>query len=423
MEDKEQMSTEQIGYWQLLRENRNYARLYFARVVSLFGDWFNLLAVLALLRAIGHEGAGVFGGIFIAKSVANLVMLPFSGVIVDRLSRRKVMILSDLGRALVVGLMFLVFWFPSIWLVYGLLLLQSALSAFFEPARSALLPDIVLKRELTAANALGAATWSTMLAIGSATGGIFTEIFGWEWALVVDIGTYIFSAYLLLKIKEPQIKFKKTKIDFLYDMQEGLIYLKNRFEVWTMAVVKALWSIVGSVSVLLALLGEGKYMLEAGAMISVSVLFVARGLGTGLGPIISRSLSKSDPHKMERFITYGFLVGAIFYALIPFAQTIWVVIILLILAHIGGATIWVFSSIRLQQLVETEVRGRIFAWELVFFLLVNIVSIYVYSWLLDNYTIEPDQVFGILGVSLLLPVNFWLWRMRKMKALSDQASK
>ena len=217
------MSTEQIGYWQLLRENRNYARLYFARVVSLFGDWFNLLAVLALLRAIGHEGAGVFGGIFIAKSVANLVMLPFSGVIVDRLSRRKVMILSDLGRALVVGLMFLVFWFPSIWLVYGLLLLQSALSAFFEPARSALLPDIVLKRELTAANALGAATWSTMLAIGSATGGIFTEIFGWEWALVVDIGTYIFSAYLLLKIKEPQIKFKKTKINFLYDMQEGLI--------------------------------------------------------------------------------------------------------------------------------------------------------------------------------------------------------
>ena len=52
------------------------------------------------------------------------------------------MLLSDLGRATVVGLMFLVLIYPSVWMIYGLLLLQSALSAFFEPARSAILPDI-----------------------------------------------------------------------------------------------------------------------------------------------------------------------------------------------------------------------------------------------------------------------------------------
>ena len=195
------MSEKQIGYWQLLNQNRNFARLYFAHLISLFGDWFNLLAIMVLMRELGHDGARVLGGIFIAKSLSTLVMLPFSGVIVDRLSRKWAMLLSDLGRAAVVGLMFLVLIYPSVWMIYGLLLLQSALSAFFEPARSAILPDIVKPNELTAANALGAATWSAMLAIGSACGGLFTEFFGWKrrftrrcWNLsylCTDLGGYL----------------------------------------------------------------------------------------------------------------------------------------------------------------------------------------------------------------------------------------
>ena len=66
----------------------NFARLYFAHLISLFGDWFNLLAIMVLMRELGHDGARVLGGIFIAKSLSTLVMLPFSGVIVDRLSRK-----------------------------------------------------------------------------------------------------------------------------------------------------------------------------------------------------------------------------------------------------------------------------------------------------------------------------------------------
>lgn len=407
------MSTKQIGYWQLLHQNRNFARVYFARLISLFGDWFNLLAIMVLMRELGHEGASVLGGIFIAKSIANLLMLPFTGVIVDRFSRKWAMLLSDIGRAFVVGFMFFVLVYPSVWLIYSLLLFQSALSSFFEPARSALLPDIVSEEELTAANALGAATWSAMLAIGSAFGGVFTEFFGWKWALGVDIGTYIVSGLILWRVFEPSFE-KKKNTHFLDEMKEGLLYLRDRFEIWSLASAKALWSIVGSVTVLLTMMGEGKYKLEEGAMISVAVLFMARGVGTGLGPIVSRALSKSDPKTMEKFINSGYLMGLVFFSLIPYMNSIWLVSLCLIGAHIGGATTWVFSSIRLQQLVETEIRGRIFSWELAFFLMINISSIYFYSWLVDNYVIEPDEVFGILGFSLIFPILFWFWRMKKV---------
>ena len=77
-----------------------------------------------------------------------------------------------------------------------------------------------------------------------------------------------------------------------------------------------LWSIVGSITVLLTMM-EGKYKLEAGTMMSVALLFMAREGLERTRPIISRSLSKSDPQTMERFINIGFLIGLVFFSLIP----------------------------------------------------------------------------------------------------------
>jgi len=301
----------EVGYFELLQRNSDFRNLYLARLISLFGDWFNLLAILALLRSIGDDSAVSFAGVFIAKSISTLIMLPYAGVFVDKFSRKKVMIYSDIFRAALIGLMFLVLYFPSVWLVYLLLVTQSAMSAFFEPARNAMLPDIVAANELTTANALGAATWSAMLTIGAASGGLFTDFFGWEAALAVDVLSYCLSAILLLRIQEPPFKKSNDGIGWS-QLKEGFNYIKNDFEVWTLCSVKMLWSVAGSVSVLLAVLGEGKFSIGSRAMIGISVLYAARGLGTGLGPIISRILSKSDPIRMEHLITIGFACGAVF---------------------------------------------------------------------------------------------------------------
>ena len=139
-----------VGYVELLTENRNFRRLYLARLVSLFGDWFNLLAALALLRAIGAESAGAFGGVLILKMLPSALLAPVAGVLADRFSRRALMMGADLLRAVIVAGMLSALWFPDPRLVYVLLGLQAAVSVFFEPARSAILPDIVRPEELTA---------------------------------------------------------------------------------------------------------------------------------------------------------------------------------------------------------------------------------------------------------------------------------
>jgi flagellar biosynthesis protein FlhB len=178
-----------------------------------------------------------------------------------------------------------------------------------------------------------------------------------------------------------------------------------------------MWSLAGSVSVLLAILGEGKFSVGGRGIIGVSILFIARGIGTGLGPILSRYLSRSDPKRMEQFIAIGFACGALFYLMMPFAPNIIVACVLIICAHLGGATVWVFSTIRLQQIVPSKIRGRVFSLDQAAFLLMYILSTAFYSWLVDSMKVEADQALGMLGASLLIPMVIWFVRMQKMNQI------
>jgi MFS family permease len=406
------LSQEQIGYVDLLRGNADYRRLFFARLASLFGDWFNLLAILALLRAIGADSASAFGGALILKSLPTIAISPYAGLVADRFSRKKIMIASDLLRAAVVLCFFLALIFPSAWFVYALVMAQSALSGFFEPAKTALLPDIVDPRELTSANALGAASWSAMLTVGAAAGGLVTEYLGWQAALGLDALTYLLSAFLLWGVAEPQQEKVPRKEGGWSQTLEGFAYMRSRVEIWTLVLCKSGWNIAGGVTLMLTILGEGKFSLGGKAILGVTVLYMARGLGTGIGPILSRALSRSEPAAMDRMIGLGYLCGAFFYLFIPWAGNIWTAGVLILLAHLGGATVWVFSIVRLQQQVPPEVRGRVFAADQAGFTLMFALSTALYGWLADSWGVEPTHLLAVMGGSLLLPAIGWWLRQR-----------
>ena len=124
--------------------------------------------------------------------------------------------------------------------------------------------------ELTAANALGATTWSAMLTIGAALGGIFTEFFGWEWALVIDVCTYLVSMIFLLFIKAPP----REGVDGNVTTENwiALSYVKRTFECWTLVLAKGGWNLVGGVTLMLTILGEGVFSLGGKAILGVSFL-------------------------------------------------------------------------------------------------------------------------------------------------------
>src|SRR5258705_12903363 len=113
------------------------------------------------------------------------------------------MIVSDLLRALVVLGFLFVRRADQLWIIYVLTILQLALSTFFEPAKTAAIPSLVSDRELVSANAISSVTWSVMLTLGAAIGGLITGWFGTDAAFVLDALRYVLSAVLIASIRAP----------------------------------------------------------------------------------------------------------------------------------------------------------------------------------------------------------------------------
>src|ERR1700757_595037 len=144
MEPQPQRSVPTISipsYFRLLRQNRNFRRLWMAQIVSEIGDWFYTLSIYTLLLQLtGHASSVALA--LVLQVLPQTLVGPTAGVVNDRLKRRHVMIAADLVRFGIVLSMLLVRSRSMVWLVYPLLVAETTMAAFFEPARSAVIPSI-----------------------------------------------------------------------------------------------------------------------------------------------------------------------------------------------------------------------------------------------------------------------------------------
>jgi len=184
-----------VTYWALIKGNRDFRNLWLGQLVSNLGDWFNTLALYSLIFQLSGTGEAV-AGVLIAKLLPNFFIGPYAGVIVDRFDRKKIMIWSDILRGiLVIGFIFLTSK-EHLWIAYTLMVFQTGLASFFEPARTAVIPNITKRHEIVAANALAGSTWSAMLALGAAIGGAVMIWLGRDMAFIIDSATFFLSEFL-----------------------------------------------------------------------------------------------------------------------------------------------------------------------------------------------------------------------------------
>src|SRR3954467_2614506 len=155
------------AYIRLVRENRNFRRLWLAQIVSELGDWFYALAVYSLILELTGS-AKLVGLAVVLQVLPQTLAAPTAGVVNDRVRRKRVMIAADVLRVVVVLGMLLVRSRELVWLIYPLLFIETLGWAFFEPAHTAVVPSITGPDDVILANTLSAATWSFCLAIGSA---------------------------------------------------------------------------------------------------------------------------------------------------------------------------------------------------------------------------------------------------------------
>jgi len=409
------MQDKPIGYFELLRKNSNYRYLWFGQVVSLFGDWFNLIASAALISSLPKSGLAV-GGLFIIRMLAPFVVSPIAGVASDRFNRKYLLILTDLLRALVVLGFLFVRDSQGIWLLYVLTAIQLSLSGFFFPARNAILPDLVAENELGAANALSSATWSVMLAIGAGLGGIVAGAWGIYPAFIIDSMTFIFSALLLSRIVYvfPYIpKRLAGKVLAIFDeYAEGLRYLYQHKDILVIALQKGLFALTatGGYQILQVILAEQKYEIGAGGGISLGIMYAVTGVGTGLGPIIARRFTGDRSKELRIAIGIGYLLCVIGLLVMAPLFTFGIVLIGILMRAIASGINWVFSTQLLLENVWGQVRGRVFSTEFAIFTLLNAIGTAASGWILDNTSLGISGLLIIMMISTLIVGLFWyLW--------------
>ena len=360
-----------MGYRELLRSQPAFRRLWLGQVVSEMGDWLQFIAIVGLFPTKGRA-AEQLAGLFIVRMLPSIVWAPLAGVVADRFPRGRVMVACDLLRALVVLGYFFVRGPEDTPLIYALMFAQESLSSFFEPARSAALPQVVERRALLAANSLSGATWSAMLAIGSALGGVVTAALGARGAFVLDAASFVASAILIGSIGIPPLPRSAADTAAhaadrlgLGALREGVRYLRSHPPQAAAALVKGLWGAAGGMLFLFAIYAAEAFTPKGGdSARSLGVLYAGRGLGALAGPLVFRRVWGESARSLRRSIQIGLLLVASGYAAMITAPSAVVGALFLVWAHAGGSTCWVNSTQLLQLTVPNALQGRVFAVDL-----------------------------------------------------------
>src|SRR5258707_9078834 len=199
-----------LTYKQLMVNNRSFRLLLGGQVVSELGSWFNFIAALGLIRTVTSAAPLATAIMLVCRLVPFSAFAPFAGVFVDRWSRRHVMIVADLARA-IVALGFLLVTRPErLWIAYVCTALLALLTAFFEAAKNASLPNITGDNGLLAGNALMFSSRFLLMMIGAALGGATSSGFGYNIAFMVNAASFLVSAYSIWLIPEADVRSSES---------------------------------------------------------------------------------------------------------------------------------------------------------------------------------------------------------------------
>ena len=403
-----------IGYWELITSNSEFRRLWSASVISMLGEWFNTIALFLLIFEY-TDSEFLLGILFTVRMLCFAFLQPISGLLADRMNRKHIMVWSNVLQ------MFLALGFLAVdgpedipWML-GLSGIMMLLHGAYVTAERAALPNVVSKEDLATANALDAASWSTALCLGAMLGGIVVEYWGTNAAFIIDAGTFLLGAILLIPLSIPQ-SFDKEMSGPLFstafsNIRKGWIRIIQEARLLRIVFAKASWNIAGGGLAGVFLVIAGSNIDGFGVALGFGLFFFARGIGTGTGPILARKFL-TDQEKWPVLVGVLVMISGFFYFFVGYTLgiNIWLTVFLVMLAHSASGANWVLSTILTQMWVEDEIRGRVFSIDMLIMSLTFSLSSASAGYLLEKDILTLQQGFQIFALVMMvsgLVFTFW----------------
>ncbi|GGQ39030.1 MFS transporter [Couchioplanes azureus] len=345
----------------VLTRNRDFRRLFVAELVVFGADWFVMVPLLVLLPEL--TGSGVWGALVLAADTGiTAVLLPYAGTVADRKDRRVILIAANAAALVATSLLFLVHSAATAPLALVAIGAVAVAKAFYSPAASAALPNVVDPGDLPAANAVAGSAWGTMTIVGASLGGIVSGAFGPYISFGVAVAGLLAAAVLTFLIRRPLQAPRDASAPAprtWHALVEALRYIGTRPRIRALVTVKSAVGLGNGVLTVFPLLA-GVYGVGA---LGTGLLFAVRGAGALVGPLLMRRVLDHRSWLLPGLAVSMSLYGLSYLgvALVPWFP---LVLMLVFLAHFAGGTNWVLSNYALQGEVPDRLRGRVFATDM-----------------------------------------------------------
>lgn len=412
------------GYFEFFSSNAKYRRLWAATVISLLGEWFNTIALfLLILEYSGSEF--LLGVLFSVRMVLFGISQPINGLLADRLNRKSLMLWSNVVQIFLALTFMLVDGPEDMWWLITVSGVMMLFHGVYVTAERAAVPNIVDEEDLITANAIGSASWSTALCTGAMLGGIVVSQLGTDAAFVIDSFTFLLSAIILLPLVIDQTIDENMKGPIFSTAIKNIRIGWNRIysdkKLLRIVFAKTSWNFAGAGLAGVFLVLAGADITGYGAAFGFGLFFFARGIGTGIGPLIARSVFK-DKSKWPSMVGKLVALSGIFYFFVGFTIDYYLplTVFLIICAHSASGGNWVLSTVLTQTWVEDEVRGRVFSMDMLLLGLSAGISTSVAGYLVEFQNLSLKN--GFLSFSILMVfcgVAFTLWRPDNHKHTSS----
>ena len=342
-----------MGHVALLRRNASFRLLFLATLGSLLGTWLATIALTVDVWDRTHSGSWV-SALLISVFLPTLVVGLLVGPLLDRLERRRLMVASDLLRALVfVALPFV----HSPAAIVALATVTGLANAVFRPAVNAGLPNLLDERDLEKGNALFQTVENLAWAAGPLVGGAIVATSGTHIAYWINALSFVVSAALIRAIPARLLQSAVAlSRGHWRDLADGFAVARRSHALRTVAVA---WSVamLGSACIDVGEIVIAKDSFHAGDF-GFGLLFGAGGVGLAIGSFVGGMLAERR--------SIGFLYGpsialmALGYGAAAVSPNVWVAACAVVVAGTGNGAASLYNVLFIQRGVEDAFRGRAF---------------------------------------------------------------
>jgi MFS family permease len=336
---------------------RDFALLWSGQTVSSIGDGIFTIALAIVTLEVDHSPSGI-ALVFAARAIPSVILALVGGVVVDRVSRRLVMLSSDAVRGVAVGLtgVLIARGELRLWELIVMAAVFGAADSFFGPAAMTIMPELLSAELLVPGNALSEmSSQLTQGLLGPAIGGFVVAAIGTAWSFGLDAASFFVSAVCLtlMRVRNTRVRSGQSPLE---DAREGLRYVWSRHWLLYSIVGAALANFFGMAPLSVLLTIFVRQTLHASAF-ELGLLFAAGG---ATGVVASLVVARAGTPKRQitvLWVAYAASGGAI--AALAFAPNVLIAAVLTAL-EVGlmlyGDVLW-FAM--MQRLVPHEVLGRV----------------------------------------------------------------